>query len=137
MRNDVPIAHFRPVRNARAHCLGDHAHRQALELGQNVAPEVHAIERSVIAPRNQGFALLRGRSGTAALHLGRPRRIVARCAHADDSPSRRPSVAGELTSVGPVLMYRFPSGACWISSYRRSSADRPFIQNGFRSTQEA
>ena len=53
MRYKQPATHFRPVRSAAAHCLGDHAHRQALQLRQNVALEVDAIERSVIEARGR------------------------------------------------------------------------------------
>lgn len=31
------------MRDARAHRLGDHEHRQALHPGQNSAPEIHAV----------------------------------------------------------------------------------------------
>jgi hypothetical protein len=58
MRHKLPTSHLRAMRNTRAHGLGDHSHGQALKLRQNVAPKVHAIERSVIPPRRDGFALL-------------------------------------------------------------------------------
>jgi hypothetical protein len=46
------------MRNTRTHGLDDDPHRQTLQLRQNVAPEIHAIERSVIPPRSNSFALL-------------------------------------------------------------------------------
>jgi hypothetical protein len=82
MGHKRPTAHLRAVRDARAHSLGDHAHRQALQLRQNVAPKIDAVERSVIAPRNGGFPLLRGRSGAAALGFAGGRGILAGCAQA-------------------------------------------------------
>jgi len=35
-----------------SHRFGDHAHRQALQLRQNIASEIHTVERSIIAPRS-------------------------------------------------------------------------------------
>jgi hypothetical protein len=84
MRHKLSAAHLRAVRGAAAHCFGDHAHGHALQPRQNVAPEVHAIERSVIAPRVGSFALLRGGRSPTALHFSRLRGIVACCAHRSD-----------------------------------------------------
>src|SRR5580692_4623812 len=84
MRRHQAASYFRPVRNAGTHGLGDHAHWQALKLRQNVAPEVHPIERSIIAPRHHGLALLTGRGGSALLSRRRRRRIVTGCAHGCD-----------------------------------------------------
>ena len=71
MRHELPTTNLRAVRNARAHGLGNDAHRYALQPRQNVALEIHPIERAIIAPRDDSFALLRGGSGTAALSFGR------------------------------------------------------------------
>jgi hypothetical protein len=57
MRHKPPAAHLRAVRDARAHGFGDDMHGKPLQLRQNVAPEIHAIERPVAAPRHDGFAL--------------------------------------------------------------------------------
>lgn len=81
MRHELPATHLRAVREARSHSLSDHADGQTLQLRRNIAPENHAIERAIIAPRNDGFALLRGRSGTAAPGFGRRGRVVTSCAH--------------------------------------------------------
>ena len=56
MRYKQAATHLRTVREACAHRLSDHAHRQALQLPQNIAPEVHTIRQSVIAPRDHRFA---------------------------------------------------------------------------------
>jgi hypothetical protein len=58
MRHELPATHLRAVREARTHSLGDHADGQTLQLRQNIAPEIHVIERSIIAPRDHGFSLL-------------------------------------------------------------------------------
>lgn len=44
MRYELPTAYLRSMRDARAHGFGDHAHRYALQLRQNIAPEVQAFE---------------------------------------------------------------------------------------------
>jgi hypothetical protein len=59
------------------------SHGRALELWQNVASEIDAIERAVISPSHDGFALLRGGSGTAT--LGFRRRGGPACSLADKS----------------------------------------------------
>jgi len=56
----IPLVRSSPIRGTRIHSLGDYANRQALQLRQNVAPEIHAIERPIITPRDRGLALLRG-----------------------------------------------------------------------------
>jgi hypothetical protein len=48
------------MRDTRVHGLGDYAYRYPLKPWQNVALEIHAIERPVIAPGQDDFALLRG-----------------------------------------------------------------------------
>jgi hypothetical protein len=53
MRYELAAAYLRAVRETRTHSLGDRAHRQALQLRQNVALEVDAIERSVIEARGR------------------------------------------------------------------------------------
>jgi hypothetical protein len=58
MRYKPTTTHLRAVRSAAAHRFGDHAHRQTLQLRQNIAPEIDAIERPVIPPRRSGFPLL-------------------------------------------------------------------------------
>jgi hypothetical protein len=79
------------MRDRRAHGFGDRPHRHALQPRQNVAPEVHAVQATVIAPRRSSFAPQRGRLGAAALSFGRRGRIVAGCAHPGDlrRPRRR------------------------------------------------
>jgi hypothetical protein len=54
MRHKPSAPNFRAVRGAGAHGLGNHTDRQALQLRQNVAPEIHAFERSIIAPYDGG-----------------------------------------------------------------------------------
>jgi hypothetical protein len=58
MRHKLFAADLRGMRDARAHGLGDHAHRQPLQLRENVAPKIHTIERSITPPRRDGVALL-------------------------------------------------------------------------------
>ncbi|MFY9859081.1 MAG: hypothetical protein WA668_08340 [Candidatus Cybelea sp.] len=58
MRYEPAASHLRATRDTRAYGLGNHAHGQALNLGMNIALEIHAIERAIIAPRSDGFALL-------------------------------------------------------------------------------
>ena len=41
--------------------------------------KIHAVERSVITPRGESSALLRGCRDSAALNVGRLRGIVADC----------------------------------------------------------
>jgi hypothetical protein len=67
----APYARLEPSSHAKSWLpwLGDYAHGQALRLGQNVTPKIHAIERSVIAPRNRCFALLRSRGCSARFTL--------------------------------------------------------------------
>jgi hypothetical protein len=72
------------VRYAGGHRFGDHAHRQSLQSRQYVASEVYTVERPIIPPRGNGFALLRGSGGSAALRFTRGSGIVARCAHSCD-----------------------------------------------------
>ena len=57
MRYELAATYLRAMRDAGAHSRGDHAYRKALQLRQNVAPEIHAIERPIIAPRRSGFVL--------------------------------------------------------------------------------
>jgi hypothetical protein len=49
-----------------------------------IAPEIHAIERPIVAPRGHGLALPRSRGGTAALRFRRRGGIEASCAHGGD-----------------------------------------------------
>jgi hypothetical protein len=77
MRHKLSASHLRAVRGTRTHGLGNRAHWQALQFRQNIAPEIHAIERAIIAPRDDGFALLRSRSSAAALSFERSARILA------------------------------------------------------------
>ena len=83
-RYDPTATHFQSVGTATAHRFGDHTHRQALQLRQNVAPKVHTIQRSIVAPRSKGPALLGGSAGSAALRFGRACRIVTGCTHSCD-----------------------------------------------------
>jgi hypothetical protein len=92
---------------------GDHTHRQALQLRQNVAPEIHAIERSVIAPRDRGFALVRSRGGTAALSVAAHGWIVAGCSHGGDlcrpggAETRDSAALRFLALVGQALIAEY------------------------------
>lgn len=58
MRYELSAANLRAMRDAGTHSVGDHTHRQALQLRQNVAPKIHAIQRPIIPPRCNGLALL-------------------------------------------------------------------------------
>jgi len=84
MRHEPTASHLRSMGTAAAHSFGDYAYRQALQLRQNVASEIHTIERSVILPRGNSFALLGGCCGSAVLRLTRGSGIVARCTHGRD-----------------------------------------------------
>jgi hypothetical protein len=55
-----------------------------LSLRQNLAPGVHAIQRPIIPPRSNDFALLSGSACSEALRLGRGCGIVIACAHGGD-----------------------------------------------------
>ena len=64
--------------------LGDHADRQALQLRQNVAPEVHAIQRPSSRHATTALRCWEAVGGSAPLSFRRRRRIMASCAHGLD-----------------------------------------------------
>jgi len=110
-RHEFPAAHLRAVRDACTHRFSDHSHWQALKLRQNVAPEIHGVERSVITPPNCRFALLRGRRSTSAQGLWCSRWIVAGCAHSRDLGRPSGFEGGDrglqslFTPIGKVLVH--------------------------------
>lgn len=69
MRYGMPAPGLRAVRDRRAHRVGDCPDRHALQLRQNIAPEIHAVETAVVTPYHDGFALLRGGGGAPAMGL--------------------------------------------------------------------
>jgi len=122
MRHELAARHLRAMREARAHGPSDNAHGHTLQLRQNIAPEIDAIERPVIAPRYDGASLLRRRCGTALLRFRRRCRIVAGRAHAGDF--RRPrgpeisdrSALGFFAPLGQALIAKQALADCQLSA---------------------
>lgn len=124
------------MRTAATQRLSDRAHRQALQLRQNVAPKIDAIERSIIAPRSKALRCFEAVLGSELLGFRRRRRIVAGCAHRCDlsrpqQQSSPPSSAGipQADRAGIVIrliLYSFERGL--YAAPMRSPADSPLLK---------
>lgn len=84
VRNEVTTPDLRPMGAGGTHSLGNRFDRKSLQPGENIAPEIDAIERAVVTPLRNRAPLLHRRLRSPLLRLGRVRRVVARFSHGRD-----------------------------------------------------